>query len=236
MNLLESKSAEVLRKFMHPEWAEILSNRFTLNDVERLSNIIKRAREQNTIYPNAEDVFKAFEDSYMNIKVVIVGQDPYFNGNADGLAFSCKKSLSLSLEQILKARDIDIKGDVYQWEYDKRFPHSLKSWSKQGVFLYNPTLTIVHGIPNSHEAIWKDFSKAVFECLMFKTHLVWMLWGSKAKLAFTEAQCARATHAILVNEHPASAARNNRTWKCNHFSKANKYLRDRGMEEIQWTT
>ena len=234
MNLFANEIERLLQNIMTEDWAKVLADYLSVEQLEIIQNKVRGARFKGIVYPDKEDTFKAFNFPYNNIKCVIIGQDPYFNGNADGLAFSCKMNLSPSLKQIFNARNKDL--NQYDCEYDFKRPYSLEEWAKQGVFLFNPTLTVETKNPNSHKYIWKDFSKAIIRALLWnKESLVWLVWGNSAKESLQEVNPKfDSGHLILYNEHPASAARNNRAWKCDHFSKCNNYLKGKGMEEIKW--
>lgn len=108
MNLFADETQETLEKFMNKDWAEQSSQYISLEELNIIKNKIQLERIKSIIYPDNQDIFKVFNQSFKDIKVVIVGQDPYFNGNADGLAFSCRKSLSPSLNQIFHSIRMNI--------------------------------------------------------------------------------------------------------------------------------
>lgn len=239
MNLFENETQKALEEYVSKDWSKILSKYITLERFESIKKMIKNERLRTTVYPDSEDVFKAFKYPYMNIKIVIVGQDPYFNGNADGLAFSCKENLSPSLNQIGLAMGKDLfstgKPEYTTLQYSHKMPMNLEYLAEQGIFLYNPSLTVEAKSPNSHRYIWKVFNKAVIKSLNERDNLVWMTWGTEAQSAIIDGLSIRKpNHLFLRAQHPASAARNNEVWKCNHFSKANEWLKNRKMEEIKW--
>lgn len=229
MDLFSNPDQNFLREEFHSSWYDELSN-FINNDFafgEMIKNLDKE-REDKTIYPEKEDVFKIFKLLPLeNVKVVILGQDPYFNGNADGIAFSCKRDWSPSLKQILFAMNKDVKP------VNPSPQMNLKYLVEQGVFLYNPILTVEEGKPLSHERIgWHEFTLRVFAALNRVDNLVWLLWGAKAQEY--NSRSYNLTHLVLRAEHPAAAARNNRIWTVDHFSKVNEILKQKGLKEINW--
>jgi uracil-DNA glycosylase len=228
MNLFQDETANILLDLgFESGWIRELS---PLISPQMMSDILTKIRAQrsvNTIYPDEQDVFKVFKVTpFDSIKVVIIGQDPYFNGNADGLAFSCKRDSSPSLIQIRRAihNDIPDKTGVV-WD-------DLIYLAIQGVFLYNPALTVVKDNPASHVHIWKEFSESILPSLITKDHLVWMAWGKVAQEVLP--RFMKESHLVLKATHPVSASYNNTTWQCDHFSKANEYLKTNNMEEIKW--
>lgn len=228
MDLFSNSDQNFLKDRFHESWYDELSN-YINNDFAfgQMWSEIEKLRKEKVIYPDDEDVFKIFKLPLDQVKVVIIGQDPYFNGNADGIAFSCKKDYSPSLKQILFA----MKNDVQPVNPSPQM--NLNYLVEQGVFLYNPILTVEEGKPLSHENIgWKDFSIKVFNALNRVDDLIWLLWGKKAQEF--NARSYNLSHHILQAEHPAAAARNNRLWTVNHFSQVNKFLSNKGKEEIQW--
>jgi len=251
MNLFALEAKNLLIKQIPEDWAEHISNYITRDSFLSIGKTVRNARYSRTVFPDSKHIFKAFKYPFEKVKVVIVGQDPYHNGNADGLAFSCKESLSPSLTQIIRAiwkdqlRDVNIPtahinlnlylGNRNNW--------NLEYLAEQGVFLYNPTLTVEQGVPNSHKGLWTDFTKAVFHSLDNKNNVVWMLWGKDAEESVLKAfNSIKRTSSpkdndkklLLTCEHPAAASYQKRIWECNHFSEANKFLESKGLTEIEW--
>ncbi len=211
------------------DWESILRSTECLEVLGKVATLRKKGE---CVYPIPEHVFRAFEDCPFNkVRVVILGQDPYFNkGQAMGRAFAVPESTEMppSLKNIFK-------------EVEREYPsHSapkvtLESWAKQGVFLLNTTLTVAHSRPNSHAPIgWK---KAVTIPTLKKLsaerrHLVFMLWGAHAK-SF-ERFLDPLRHLVLKASHPSNRSVA-RFRECGHFSKANVYLSEHGIEPIRWT-
>lgn len=221
------------KELLGESWFNKLRAEFHKPYFTKLGQEIYKRRQQNEVYPDREDVFKAFKLSpFDQTKVVIIGQDPYFNGVADGLAFSSKDDLRFppSLHKIYEALEQDIKFGLYLNQET-----SLKYLAEQGVLLLNTCLTVDAGHPNSHHGIgWEPFIGRVLEVLKNHPHdLVIMLWGGYAKGLKDRLENGR--HLILEAEHPAYAAREHRKWlnkEC--FKKANTFLESKGYGEISW--
>lgn len=233
MNLFQDETANLLLDLGFEEgWVNHLSPYLSTNVLVGILNKLKQERAIKTIYPDEQDVFRIFKVCpFKSVKVVVIGQDPYFNGNADGIAFSCKNQVSPSLFQILQAIFLDTlpEGSFKDSNY-----MNLEYLTKQGVFLYNPNLSVVKDQPMSHEHIgWKTFTQAVFKTLIVnKGRLVWMSWGKVAQSNLPKD--VPSFHQILTASHPVSASYSNSIWKCDHFTKANEYLKSKNMEEIKW--
>ena len=234
MNLFSEENRkqrpEIAARF-DTSWWDVLEEYICTNErFDRLLIDLDEDRKTKVIYPDDEDVFKVFKLLPLNeIKVVIIGQDPYFSGNADGLAFSCKNDLSPSLKQILYAIHKDVNLLVNKNTQSLQLDYLVK----QGVFLYNPILTVEKGTPLSHAGRgWEDFSREVLKHINKIDNVVWLLWGAKAREYNV---CSyNLSHQVLVAEHPAAAARNQRTRLVDHFSKTNNYLKYKGKETIKW--
>lgn len=232
MNLFADETQEYLKIVLGEDsWSEKLSHYINTDTLKLLSNRLNQERNTKIIYPNKEDVFKIFRLCPFNkVKVVIVGQDPYHNGNADGIAFSCKEKMSSSLRQILIAINNDIKSN----EPLKRSElQHLDYLVEQGVFLYNTILTVEQSKPLSHKGLgWEHFTDAVFKALATKKDLIWLAWGQEAQQRI-EGKIG-SNQVVLKASHPASAAYNNSIWKCDHFSIVNNLLKEQGIEPINW--
>jgi len=165
-----------------------------------------------------------------DVKVVILGQDPYHGRNqANGLAFSVEKGLQIppSLRNIYK----EIKEDLGM-EPPKH--GDLSFLAEQGVLLLNSVLTVNHGDPASHANHgWEEFTDKIIEILDHKKHIVFMLWGGYAqKKGF---KIRKESHCILNASHPSPLSAHRGFFGCKHFSKANKYLELNGQNPIKWT-
>ena len=198
--------------------------------------ILEKVRHERqagiTVYPPERDVFNAFRTTeFGNVKVVILGQDPYHGaGQAHGLAFSVQPEIAVppSLVNIYKELATDIEGfQIPQHGY-------LQHWAEQGVLLLNTVLTVRAGAAHSHATFgWEVFTDEVIRQLdKEREHLVFMLLGSHAqkKGAFID----RNRHLVLTAPHPSPLSAYRGFFGCKHFSQANAYLQAHGLEPIDW--
>ncbi|CAL4320658.1 Uracil-DNA glycosylase [Buchnera aphidicola (Protaphis terricola)] len=195
-------------------------------------NYIKKERLKKIIYPSSKDVFHAFFlTPFEKIKVVIIGQDPYFSKNqAHGLAFSVlkKKTIPSSLKNIYKELNNDFKKNYI-------FPHGcLENWAYQGVFLLNTILTVESGKPKSHNHIgWETFTnKVIFYISKYKKSIIFLLWGKNAQKKINLIDINK--HYILTAPHPSPFSAHRGFLGCKHFSKTNKILVKCKKKEINW--
>lgn len=184
------------------------------------------------IYPPQNEVFSAFAlTEFSEVKVVILGQDPYHGvGQAHGLAFSVKPPVAPppSLVNMYKELSQDIAGfQVPRHGY-------LVDWAKQGVLLLNTVLTVEQGRAHSHANLgWEIFTdKVIAQLNHHRENLVFLLWGSHAqkKGQFID----RNRHCVLTAAHPSPLSAHRGFFGCHHFSKANEYLRMKALEAINW--
>ncbi|MDD9139472.1 MAG: uracil-DNA glycosylase [Candidatus Cardinium sp.] len=216
---------------IEPSWKEMLTGEFTQPYFIKLINYIRNAYSHFTIYPSAQNIFRAFElSSFTKTKVVILGQDPYHGaGQADGLAFSVPTGVPLppSLHNIF----IELQSDI-----GTPLPASgsLDRWAKQGVLLLNATLTVSACQAGSHQKQgWEVFTDAVIQTIaQHKTNVVFMLWGNFARKK--EILIDNQKHLILKSAHPSPLAAHKGFFGNNHFSKANAYLQATEQTAIQW--
>lgn len=183
------------------------------------------------IYPPSSDVLNCFENlHFKDVKVVILGQDPYHGPDqAHGLSFSVKKGVDIppSLNNIIK----ELKSDVGI----KQPTHGcLESWTQQGVLLLNRVMTVEEGQPKSHANLgWEKFTDEVISILnTYYSGIVFMLWGSDAKKVGD--QIDRSRHLVLTSVHPSPLSASKGFFGCKHFSKANEYLQSIGKDPINW--
>lgn len=184
------------------------------------------------IYPPAPDVFNAFRYTEFNqVKVVIIGQDPYHNENqAHGLAFSVQQGVEIppSLKNIYKELASDIDGF--------QIPNHgcLKKWADEGVLLLNTVLTVKAHLAHSHKDIgWETFTDKVIEVLnQHRENLVFLLWGNPAQKKGSKIDTAR--HLVLKAAHPSPLSAHRGFFGCRHFSQTNQYLRQKGISPIDW--
>lgn len=214
-----------------PCWKEKLENEFEKPYFAQLIDFVRAEYGAQTVYPPGKEIFRAFDCAdFNNLKVVIIGQDPYHgSGQANGLCFSVREGVTMppSLKNIFK----EIQADL-----GKPFPKTgeLERWATQGVLLLNATLTVRASAPGSHQKIgWEEFTDAVIkEISDQKSNLVFLLWGAYAQKKGEIID--RSKHLVLMSAHPSpfSAARG--FFGNKHFSKANDYLKSKGLKEIDW--
>lgn len=213
-------------------WKKHLQQEFEKPYFSTLIEFVKTEYASQVIYPPGKLIFNAFDKcSFNNTKVVILGQDPYHGVNqANGLSFSVNDGIASppSLQNIFK----EIKDDL-----DIPIPRSgnLERWANQGVLLLNSTLTVRAGEAGSHQKKgWETFTDAVIKCVSEeKEHVVFMLWGKYAQDKGKVID--ESKHLVLKAKHPSPMAANYGGWfGTKHFSQANKYLINKGLEPIQW--
>lgn len=215
-----------------PSWKDVLEAEFKKEYFSRLTSFVREEYAGTTpIYPPAKLIFNAFDHCpFNNVKVVIIGQDPYHGaGQANGLCFSVNKGVPFppSLLNIFKEIENDLGTPIPQ-------DGDLTRWSDQGVLLLNATLTVRASQAGSHQKRgWEEFTDAVIRVLAErKENLVFILWGSYAqkKGAFID----RNRHLVLTSPHPSPLSAYQGFFGNRHFSTANKYLARHGKSEITW--
>ena len=212
-------------------WKVRLQEEFNKEYFLELVNFVKKEYRSNTIYPSGNLIFNAFNRCPLeNLKVVILGQDPYHGpGQAHGLCFSVKEGVSLppSLINIFKEIEQDIGIPVPE-------NGNLERWADQGVLLLNATLTVRAHQAGSHQNKgWEEFTDSVINLLANdKDNMVFLLWGSYAqrKAAFVD----RKKHLVLESVHPSPLSANNGCFGNHHFSKTNQYLEQHNLKPITW--
>lgn len=213
-------------------WKEQLKTEFEKPYFQQAALHIKTEKQQGkVIYPPGQYIFNAFNTTpFSNVKVVILGQDPYHGpGQAHGLCFSVQNGVPPppSLVNIFKELRDDIGINIPQHG-------NLTHWAEQGVFLLNASLTVRAGEPMSHARIgWAEFTDAVIRKISDKKdHVVFLLWGKFAqekKLLIDEKK-----HCILKAAHPSPLSAHNGFLGCKHFSKANAWLISKGIDPVDW--
>lgn len=207
-------------------WSECFSL-FTQTSVDVLLKRVNFDRITKVIYPERGKVMRIFQDLQpKDIKVVILGQDPYHNGNATGYAFECKIEESPSLAKIRECLE-----DYCEQDIDSL---NLESWVKQGVFLLNTVLTVEKGKPNSHKDIgWEQITTEAIKIInKIDRPIVFMLWGNYA-IEYKK-YLTNPKHLILSCTHPASASYNKTKWKCNNFECCDNFFLNLNIEQITW--
>lgn len=213
------------------DWDEQLKTEWEKEYYRRLRSILAKEYKTQTVYPDMYDIFNALKyTSYRDIKVVILGQDPYHGpGQAHGLSFSVKPGVAVppSLQNIYKELQEDLgctppeNGDLTQW-------------AKQGVLLLNATLTVRAGSPNSHQNLgWQELTDTIIKILNEReTPMVFLLWGKNAKQK--KELITNPAHKILTAAHPSPFSAQHGFFGCRHFSKANAFLIETGQKPIDW--
>lgn len=213
-------------------WTEALGHEKSELYFQQILQFVHNERMQGkVIFPPVPEVFSAFAlTEFCDVKVVILGQDPYHGFNqAHGLAFSVKAGIAPppSLVNIYKELATDVGFQIPQHGY-------LVDWAKQGVLLLNTVLTVEQAQAHSHANIgWERFTdKVIAQLNRHRENLVFLLWGSHAqkKGQFID----RSRHCVLTAPHPSPLSAHRGFLGCRHFSQANHYLRTQGITEINW--
>ena len=213
------------------DWTEILKDEFTKDYYITLRNFLKEEYRKYTIYPDMYDIYNALRlTAYGDVKVVILGQDPYHGeGQAHGLAFSVKEGIPLppSLRNMYKEIYAET-GNVQPESGD------LTRWAKQGVLLLNTALTVRAGEANSHSGKgWEIFTDTVIKKLNEREKpVVFLLWGRNAKTK--EALITNPNHQVFTAAHPSPLSAHNGFFGCDHFNAANRELVLSGEMPIIW--
>jgi len=217
---------------MHISWFRELKTEFKKPYMKDLRSFLAKEKLKNRIVcPESSKIFYSLMLTPLeSTKVVIIGQDPYHGeGQAQGLAFSVESDRAIppSLVNIFK----EIKSDM---NIEPPIHGDLSNWSRQGVLLLNSVLTVEKGNPGSHAGRgWEGFTDKIVEILNKRDGLVFLLWGAHAqKKGLT---IDRRRHLVLEAPHPSPLSAHRGFFGCKHFSKTNKFLRERRDLEIQWS-
>ena len=213
-------------------WKTILKGEFEKPYFKNLTDFVNKEYQHGACYPNVNQIFSAFDHcSFDNLKVVIIGQDPYHGkGQANGLCFSVNDGISHppSLTNIFK-----------ELETDEGLPipssGNLERWADQGVLLLNATLTVRAHEAGSHQNKgWEKFTDAVIDIISVeKKDVVFLLWGGFAKKKGSKID--KKKHCVLTSGHPSPLSANRGYWFGNkHFSKTNAFLESKKNQKINW--
>lgn len=199
--------------------------------IELKKFLVAQKNAGKTIYPKPDNIYTAFEIPPEKVRVVILGQDPYHGENqAHGMSFSVLPGVKPppSLKNIYK----EIEKE-FNFKMDDKNGY-LMPWAEQGVMLINSVMTVEASNPASHKGMgWETFTDKVIYTLSDNfQHIVFMLWGAyaKSKSSFIDDK----KHLILTSAHPSPFSAYNGFFGNNHFKKANEYLKENGLEEINW--
>ena len=215
---------------IHESWRAILGGEFEQTYFRQLSHFLHQEYQSKTIYPPREQVFSAFACNLNDVRVIIIGQDPYHGpGQANGLAFSVHPGVTIppSLRNIFKEIHDDVGAPI---------PNSgdLTRWTKQGVLLLNNTLTVEAHQAGSHRGHgWETFTKHIIEYLNANSdHLVFILWGRDARSKKELIDTSR--HLVIESAHPSPLSAHNGFFGSKCFSRCNEQLKKWGKPPINW--
>lgn len=220
---------------LHQSWQALFDYQLSQSYFEDLREFLRQELKAGAIYPPLDRAFRAFELTPADrVRAVIIGQDPYHQpGQAQGMCFSVAKGVPLppSLRNIFAeiASDLKIEPPLHG---------NLESWAKNGVLLLNRTLTVRPNRPLAHaKRGWEIFTSAVLEFLWrLPQPLVFLLWGQNA-MQSVEAVASlpsKPPRLLLRAPHPSPLSAHRGFLGCGHFSKANEFLKDQGLEPIDW--
>jgi len=214
------------------DWLDSIMDEFNKPYYKELYKFVKQEYETTVIYPPVDDIFNAFHFTPLSkVKVVILGQDPYHNVNqAHGLSFSVlpeQKDLPPSLQNIYKELNSDLGCYLPNNGY-------LKKWADQGVLMLNTVLTVRAHQANSHQGHgWETFTNSIIHAVNEQDRpIVFLLWGKPAQSKIP--MLTNPKHMILKAPHPSPLSSYRGFFGCKHFSKANEFLIENGMDSIDW--
>ncbi|OJV66433.1 MAG: uracil-DNA glycosylase [Clostridiales bacterium 38-18] len=219
-------------QILQNDWNDILSGEFEKPYSLALRQFLISEYQEHTIYPDKNDIFNAFQyTSFKNLKVVLLGQDPYHGpGQAHGLSFSVKPEVPAppSLVNIFKELHDDLGLEIPKHGY-------LKHWAEQGVLLLNTVLTVRAGEANSHRGKgWEKFTDEVIRIINERNDpVVFWLWGKPAQSK--AALITNPNHLILKAPHPSPLSVYRGFWGSKPFSKTNAFLIENRKAPIDWT-
>jgi uracil-DNA glycosylase len=221
-----------INPLIEESWKQALEKEFTSDYFVNLKKFLVEEKRNYKIFPPGNQIFNAFNSTPFNqVKVVILGQDPYHNiDQAHGLCFSVPRGIVKppSLVNILKElrNDLGISAPSHG---------NLEKWAKNGVLMLNATLTVRAHEAGSHQNRgWEQFTDAAIKSLSYnRENIVFLLWGAYAQAKSKIIDHNK--HLILKAPHPSPLSVYRGFYGCAHFSKTNKYLKDKGLGEIDWS-
>ena len=213
-------------------WSNLLNDFLLSNKAADLEHFLHEEYKSKTIFPAQSDIFKALEYcSPEQVKVVILGQDPYHGeGQAHGLSFSVKPGIKAppSLKNIFKELDSDLGVHMPK-------NGDLSSWASQGVLLLNNVLTVEKSKAGSHQKKgWEEFTNEIISILNKQKNIVFILWGTPAQKKAKSVSIH--DHLVLESVHPSPLSSYRGFFGCKHFSKANEYLVENQIDVIDWNS
>lgn len=217
---------------LHPEWLDVLAGEFEQDYMRKLKAFLLERRQKGAvIYPPGPEIFSALDSTPLSrVKVVILGQDPYHGpGQAHGLCFSVREDVPTppSLVNIFRELQADLGLSVPGHGH-------LQRWAEQGVLLLNAVLTVERGQAGAHQGKgWERFTDAVVAAVNQRCpHVVFLLWGAQAQRKGAAIDSAR--HRVLKAPHPSPLSAHRGFFGCRHFSQANQWLIQNGIEPVDW--
>ena len=214
------------------DWRQVMAEELEKPYYKQLSHFVLQEYHSHTIYPPMDDIYNAFQETPLSkVKVLLLGQDPYHNVNqAHGMSFSVLPSqteIPPSLQNIYKALHDDLGCYIPNNGY-------LVKWAKQGVLLLNTVLTVRAHSANSHRGHgWEQFTDRVIEVLNEQDRpIVYLLWGKPAQSK--SSMLNNPKQLVLTAPHPSPLSAYRGFFGCRHFSKANAFLQEHGVEPIDW--
>ena len=213
------------------DWLPALKGEFNKEYYKELFLFVKEEYSKHVIYPPADDIFNALHlTSLEDVKVLILGLDPYFNERqAHGLCFSVQPGVDIppSLKNIYAELESDLGCRIPNNGY-------LTKWAVQGVLLLNTVLTVRAHQPNSHQGKgWENFTDAIIRKVNEQDRpIVYMLWGKPAQSKMK--MLDNPKHLILTAPHPSPLSAYRGFFGCKHFSQANAFLQEHGIEPVDW--
>ena len=220
-----------MQELIHNDWWPVLKDAFEAPAYQQLRKFLMNEYQTQTVYPPAEDIFNAFRwTSYSQVKVVILGQDPYHGpGQAHGCSFSVRPGVPVppSLKNIYQELATDVGAQPVNHGY-------LKSWADQGVLLLNAVLTVRAGQANSHRGMgWETITDAAIQALSQRPQpVVFILWGRSAQAKERLIDLNR--NYVITSAHPSPLSAYRGFFGSKPFSRANLALNSWGVELIDW--
>ena len=211
-------------------WDVVLKEEYDKNYFKNIAMFINKEYKEKIVYPPKRDILRALKlTDYNDVKVVILGQDPYHGENeANGLSFSVNEGIKLppSLKNIYK--------ELYDDLGITKTTGDLTSWANQGVLLLNSVLTVLKDTPTSHSKIgWQEYTDAIIKKLNEREKpIVFILWGNYARSK--KNLITNKRHYIIESPHPSPFSANSGFFGSRPFSKTNEFLKKNNIKEIEW--
>lgn len=221
-----------MKKIFNNDWDMYLGDEFKKDYYKNIRMVLKNDYATKLVYPKMEQIFNALHTtSFEDVKVVILGQDPYHNKNeANGLAFSVNDGIKIppSLQNIYKELHTDLNIEIPS-------TGNLTKWAENGVLLLNTSLTVIQNEPNSHSNIgWSIFTDKVISVLNeSKNNIVFILWGYNARKKTS--LLSNESNLIIESPHPSPLSAYRGFFGSKPFSRANDFLIKNNLNPINWT-